>query len=110
MDIERISPVIPVDDMAGAVAAWTAALGVKPTFVDGDRWAQFDVGATRIALAGTDRATDDTGLMIKVADAAAARDHYAAAGLSVGELSEGAHEDRFELEGLDAPVTIYASR
>ena len=39
-----------------AAKVWAALLGVAPTFVDGDRWAQFDVNGKRIALAGTDRA------------------------------------------------------
>ena len=87
MGVEKVTPVVPVNNMAAAVAAWSAALGTEPTFVDGDRWAQFDVGGSRIALAGTDRASDDPGLMIKVDDAAATRDSYAAAGADVGELT-----------------------
>ncbi len=109
MSVEKVTPVVPVNDMASAVAAWSAALGADPTFVDGDRWAQFDVGSARIALAGTDRASDQPGLMIKVANAASARDDYLAAGIAAGELTEGSHEVRFELEGLDVPVTVYSS-
>lgn len=110
MSVEKVTPVVPVNNMAAAVAAWSAALGTEPTFVDGDRWAQFDVGSSRIALAGTDRASDDPGLMIKVDDAAAARRSYASAGADVGELTEGAHEVRFELGGLEVPVTVYSAR
>jgi hypothetical protein len=43
MDIEGLTPVLPVDDMGAAVTAWAALLGARPTFVDGDRWAQFDL-------------------------------------------------------------------
>jgi hypothetical protein len=110
MSAERISPVVPVDDLAAAVTVWSAVLGVDPTFVDGDRWAQFDVGGSRLALAGTDRASDEPGVMIKVADAAASRDQYQAAGIACGELVEGAHELRFELEGAGLAVTVYSAR
>lgn len=110
MSAERISPVVPVDDLANAVTTWSTVLGVEPTFVDGDRWAQFDVGGSRLALAGTDRATDDAGVMIKVGDIQSAHDAYGQAGLEVGPVSEGAHEVRFELGGLAIPVTIYSSR
>ena len=109
MTIERISPVVPVADMASAVATWTTVLGVDPTFVDGDRWAQFDVAGARVALAGTDRASDDTSLMLKVQDAAASHAAFAAGGQAVGELVQGEHEVRFEIVGLDAPVTVYSS-
>jgi hypothetical protein len=30
--------------MTAAVERWEQLLGLPPTFVDGDRWAQFDVG------------------------------------------------------------------
>ena len=110
MAVERISTVVPVDDLAGAVARWSAVLGADPTFVDGDRWAQFDVGPSRIALAGTDRSADRTGGMRKVDDAAAARAAYEAAGVAVGPMVEGPHEYRFEVEGLDAPITVYSGR
>ena len=56
MDIEGVATVLPVDDVAAAAEIWAALLGVAPTFVDGDRWAQFDVAGRRIALAGTGRA------------------------------------------------------
>ena len=110
MNIERISSVVPVDDLSGAVSKWATVLGTEPTFVDGDRWAQFDVGAARLALAGTDRASDAAGLMIKVDDLAAAIEGYATAGLDVGDPVEGAHEVRAEIAGFEVPITIYASR
>lgn len=109
MSIERISPVVPVADMASAVAIWTSVLGVDPTFVDGDRWAQFDVAGARVALAGTDRSSDEMGLMLKVPDAAASHATFVAGGQTVGELVQGEHEVRFEIVGLEAPVTVYSS-
>ena len=94
MDIQGLNPVLPVDDLAQAVAAWSALLGAAPTFVDGDRWAQFDVAGRRLALAGTDRVSDQAGVMIKVADLAAARAAATAQGLAVGEPEQGPHEVR----------------
>src|SRR5438046_1520942 len=66
MDITGVTPVPPVDDVAAAAEVWAALLGVAPTFVDGQRWAQFDVAGKRIVLAGADRVSDRAGLMIKV--------------------------------------------
>ncbi|MDG2114912.1 MAG: bleomycin resistance protein, partial [Actinomycetota bacterium] len=106
MSAERISPVVPVEDMDTAVTAWSLVLGVEPTFVDGDRWAQYDVGGSRLALAGTDRASDEAGVMIKVDDIDASHQAYSEGGLMVGPISEGAHEVRFELAGFGLPVTI----
>lgn len=94
MDIQGLNPVLPVDDLDQAVAVWTALLGVKPTFVDGDRWAQFDVAGRRLALAGTDRVSEAAGVMIKVGDLAAALDAARGQGLAVGAPQEGPHEVR----------------
>ena len=55
MDIQGLTPVLPVDDLRKAIEQLTAIFGVEPTFVDGDRWAQFDVGGRRIALSGADK-------------------------------------------------------
>ena len=44
--------------MDEAVGQWSTLLGVEPTFVDGDRWAQLDIGDTRLSLAGSDRSSD----------------------------------------------------
>ncbi len=42
MPVEKLSFVLPVDDLSVAAAFWKELLGGDPTFVDGDRWAQFD--------------------------------------------------------------------
>lgn len=93
--IEKMATVLPVEDMPAAVAAWSALLGAAPTFVDGDRWAQFDVAGSRLALAGTDRTADAAGLMVKVADLAAVHGQLAAAGFAPGAIETGPHERRF---------------
>ena len=111
MDIQGVTPVLPVEDVAAAADVWAALLGVAPTFVDGDRWAQFDVAGKRIALAGADRVSDRAGLMIKVGDLAAAREAALAKGLSVTEPQEGPHETRCVVTAPGGwPVILYAPR
>ncbi|MFD4193741.1 MULTISPECIES: VOC family protein [Amycolatopsis] len=94
MDVSKIATVVPVADLAGAVTTWTRLLGAEPTFVDGDRWAQFDVAGARVALAGTDSVTSHPALLLRVADVTAARAEAAAAGLKTGEVEDGPHELR----------------
>jgi hypothetical protein len=111
MQISSLATVLPVDDVAAAAKVWQALLGVAPTFVDGDRWAQFDVAGRRLALAGTDRVSDQPGVMIKVDDLAAARAAALAAGLTVGDDQIGSHETRFTaLAPGGWPATFYAPR
>lgn len=110
MQAQGISPVFPVPDLAGAVETWTAVLGVAPTFVDGDRWAQFDLDGRRLALAGSDRVAERPGLMVKVADLDAARERLAAAGLAFGPVEQGPHERRSVADGPGGwPVVLYAA-
>lgn len=111
MDIQGLTPVLPVDDIKSAVAVWSGLLGVAPTFVDGDGWAQFDVAGKRIALAGTDRTSDKAGLMIKVGDLAAAREAALAQGLEVTAIAEGGHELRCTLTAPGGwPVVLYSPK
>ncbi len=111
MDIQNLSPVLPVDNVAAAVTVWSALLGVPPKFVDGDRWAVFEPGGRRLALAGSDRDSDLAGVMVKVDDLDAARENAEKAGLAVGPLREGPHETRFTVTSPGGwPVTFYAPR
>ncbi|MFI4935443.1 MAG: hypothetical protein ACHP7N_12535 [Caulobacterales bacterium] len=106
-----MTPVLPVEDVAEAARVWSALLGVAPTFVDGDRWAQFDVSGRRIALAGTDRVSDQAGIMVKVGDLGAARAAALAAGLPVTEPAEGPHEIRCVVTAPGGwPVVLYAAK
>ncbi len=100
-----LAPVIPVDDLAAAVRYWEAVLGGPPTFVDGTRWAQFDLGGRRLALAGTDRLTDRPAVMLKATELSAAREHLAALGATLGPVEAGPHESRFLAQG-GGPVDI----
>jgi hypothetical protein len=109
MEIERLSVVLPVDDLAVAAAEWAGLLGVEPTFVHGERWAQFDVAGTRISLAGTDRVGDRAALMVKVPDVPGARADALRRGRDAGELESGPHEVRCTVEGPGGtPVVLYA--
>ncbi len=111
MDVQGVTPVLPVDDVEAAARIWERLLGVAPSFVDGDRWAQFDVAGRRIALAGTDRMSDRAGVMIKVGDLAAARMAAVAAGLGVTAPREGPHEIRCTVTAPGGwPVVLYAAK
>lgn len=94
MTAERIAPVVPTDDLAGAVERWSALLGVAPTFVDGDRWAQFDLAGGRLALSGADRVHDGPAVLVKVPDLDEARTRAQSLGFRVGDISTGPHERR----------------
>lgn len=110
MAIESFATVLPVPDLAAGVAFWQELLGVAPTFVDGDRWAQFDVDGRRIALAGTDRVADIPSLMLKASDLEATRDALAALGAVVSEIRQGPHERRFEATTPGGwTVAVYSS-
>jgi catechol 2,3-dioxygenase-like lactoylglutathione lyase family enzyme len=95
VSIQNVATVLPVPDLAEGVAFWREVLGVEPTFVDGDRWAQFDVHGSRIALAGTDRFADAPSLMLKSVSLDAAREAFRVAGADASEIVDGAHERRF---------------
>jgi hypothetical protein len=111
MSIDKATTMVPVSDLRAAVKHWTRVLGVDPTFIDGERWAQFDVAGARIALAGTDRATDEVGLMLKVADLDSAVESARAAGLEIGPCVEGPHERRVVATSVGSPPLIfYTSR
>lgn len=106
---EKLASVLPVADLAAAVEFYQRVLGTGPTFVDGDRWAQFDLGGTRLALAGADRSSDAAGIMVKVPDLDAAHAAAVASGLAVGPIEQGPHERRCVVTSPDGhAVTLYA--
>jgi catechol 2,3-dioxygenase-like lactoylglutathione lyase family enzyme len=98
VSVESFAPVFPVPDLAAAVTFWTAVLGVAPTFVDGERWAQFDAGGRRLALAGTDRVSETAGVMVKTADIDAASSALESLGARPGPVERGPHELRRVVE------------
>lgn len=108
MSVEKLSFVLPADDLNAAVAFWKELLGMEPTFVDGDRWAQFDHGGVRLALGGTDRLSDSPAVMLKISGLDAARDTLRASGYAVSEITTGAHERRCVAMGPGgSPAVLY---
>jgi catechol 2,3-dioxygenase-like lactoylglutathione lyase family enzyme len=106
-----VSTAFPVTDMKAAVAFVTAVLGTEPTFVDGERWAQFDLNGGRLALSGTDREGAGPVAMVKVADLEAALAPLREGGFTVGEVVEGPHEARAQVAGPDGwSAVLYAPR
>ena len=109
MTTQRLSFVLPVPDIGAAVTLWTAVLDREPTFVDGDRWAQFDYDGTRLSLAGTDRTADVPGPMVKVDDLEAMCDRLRRGGCPVSEITSGPHEQRAVATSPGGwPLVLYA--
>jgi hypothetical protein len=92
MDVQSFTPVFPMPALEEAIPFFSRLLGIDPTYVDDDRWAQFDLRGRRLALSGTHRIADEPALMIKVKDIGGARQELIGAGFEVGEIFVGAHE------------------
>jgi extradiol dioxygenase family protein len=109
--VKSIASVLPVPDLPTAVRFWSEVLGTEPTFVDGDRWAQFDVAGTRIALAGTDRMSDRPGLMLKVECLTAVERTLEERGVEVSPREQGPHEERILVTAPgELPIVLYEPR
>lgn len=93
MTAQRIGSAYPSENLSATVALLTALVG-EPAFVDGDRWAQFDVGGTRIMLAGSDRDDETPFLAVKVNDLDATLNHLRSRGFQADEPRVGPHERR----------------
>ena len=93
MTVERLGAIFPADNLTAAIDLLTAVLGTPATFVDGDRWAQFDIGPTRVMLAGADE-RDIPSLAVKVADLDVTLARLRAAGFPADEPVTGPHERR----------------
>ena len=91
MTAQRISVALPTDDLTAAVEWWSRTLGAEPTFVDGDRWAQFDLAGSRLALMGSDRVGAGPVTMVKVDDLDTAVKEQ---GARFGPVEQGPHERR----------------
>lgn len=103
-----LASVFPAARLADGVRFLSAALGIEPTFVDGDRWAQFDLGGARLALASGAESSGAPQVMVKVSDAAAAAERLARAGHDVAGPVAGPHEVRFSVTGPDGwSVVLY---
>ncbi|WP_433723713.1 VOC family protein [Nocardia sp. CA-129566] len=91
--VERLGTIFPADNLTAAIDLLTAVLGTTATFVDGDRWAQFDIGPTRVMLAGADE-RDIPSLAVKVGDLDATLARLRAVGFPADEPVTGPHERR----------------
>ncbi|WP_216896421.1 VOC family protein [Nocardia alni] len=96
MTVQRISPAYPVENLSAAVELLTALIG-EPTFVDGERFAQFDANGARVMLAGADRDADLPFLAIKVDDLDDVVNRLRASGFTISEPVRGPHERRAAL-------------
>jgi hypothetical protein len=103
-----LASVFPAARLADGVRFLQTVLGVEPTFVDGERWAQFDLGGARLALASGAESSGAAQVMVKVADAAGAAERLARAGYDVAGPVAGPHEVRFSVTGPDGwSVVVY---
>ena len=106
-----MASVFPVASMPGAVGFLSAVLGIEPTFVDGGRWAQFDLNGARLALASEAESSGAAQVMVKVADVAGVSARLAAAGWAVAGPVAGPHEVRATVTGPDGwTVVVYGPR
>ena len=106
-----LAAVFPAADLGGGVRFVSAVLGLEPTFVDGSRWAQFDLGGARLALASGPESSGAAQLMVKVADVAAVGERLARAGYDVADPVTGPHEVRLSVTGPDGwSVVLYEPR
>ena len=103
-----VAAVFPAARLADGVEFMKAVLGIEPTFVDGERWAQFDLGGARLALASGAESSGAAQAMVKVVDATAAAERLARAGYDVAGPVTGPHEVRFSVTGPDGwSVVVY---
>jgi hypothetical protein len=106
-----MAAVFPVASMPGAVEFVSAVLGIAPTFVDGERWAQFDLNGARLALASGSETSGAAQVMVKVADVAAVAERLAKAGWLVADPVTGPHEVRVTVTGPEGwTVVVYEPR
>ena len=106
-----MSAVFPTASMADGVGFVSAVLGIEPTFVDGDRWAQFDLNGARLALASGSESSGAAQVMVKVADLEGGCERLRSGGWDVAGPVTGPHEVRVSVAGPDGwQVVLYEPR
>lgn len=79
-----------VPDMNAALAFYRDTLGLTVKFQDGEKWTQFDVGGTQVALAtpapGQVEPGQNATVVMQVDDLAAVRDELATQGIAVSDV------------------------
>lgn len=106
-EVISLTPVVATANLHEAIRVWSELLGAQPTFVDGTRWAQFDLGHGRLALAGNDRVTQAPAVMLKVADVEQARARAIALSLPAAPLQHGPHEVRCLVQNINGWDLIF---
>jgi catechol 2,3-dioxygenase-like lactoylglutathione lyase family enzyme len=102
---EKLSVVVPADRIEESVRFWSHILGA-PTFVDGQRWAQFDVGGTRLAVGAGGEKPAVTTVLVKVSNLDAAVSKLAEDGIELDEIDEGAHKRRVAAQGPSGELVV----
>jgi len=96
---------VPVDDVAAAVAFYTDVLGLELRFVDGDRYAAVAAGALTLGPAGPGEHGGGVTLSFAVEDLDAVAEQVGAA------VVQGGHEDRIAFtDPAGNPLVAYRSR
>ena len=94
------------DDLAGSIVFWKTVLGTDPTFVDGERWAQFDVGPVRVSLGAGTEHPGNAAVMVSVDDLDGFCAGLRSAGVEPGVVAVGPHERRVTFRGPGGEVVI----
>jgi catechol 2,3-dioxygenase-like lactoylglutathione lyase family enzyme len=102
---EKLSVVVPADRLEQSVGFWSRILG-PPTLVDGQRWAQFDVGGTRLALGADGERPNVTTVLVKVSNLDAAIAQLDEHGIELQGIEEGEHERRVAAQGPTGEVVV----
>jgi hypothetical protein len=102
---EKLSVVVPADRLDESVEFWSYIIGT-PTFVDGKRWAQYDVGGTRLALGAGGERPEVTTVLVKVSNLDAAIAQLAERGIELDGIEEGEHERRVATQGPSGEVVV----
>lgn len=103
--------VLRVRDMDAACRFYEQALGLEVKLRDGARWAQFDAGGIRIALAaeGELPSGEPLAVNLRVADVAEAVRRLGATGVATEGPVRGAHEVRASFRDPDGNLFyVYA--
>lgn len=104
-----------VPDMDAALAFYRDTLGLTVKFQDGDKWTQFDVGGTQVALATPAPGQVDPGrnatVVLQVDDLAATRADLTAQGIALSDvISMGSHGSFFTCRDPAGNVVQFFAR
>ncbi len=104
-----------VPDMNAALAFYRDTLGLAIKFQDGDKWTQFDVGGTQVALATPAPGQVDPGqnatVVLQVDDLTATRAQLAAQDIAVSEIiGMGGHGSFFTCRDPAGNVVQFFAR